>query len=84
MSLRPLPKLDDPDVAAKLGRLYALREARRDALAELRDANTRLNSNDEPSQAEGLSMARSAIERLELIAKMESERPNETPQNITF
>jgi phosphate uptake regulator len=69
MSLRPLPDLENIETAALLGKLYALREARRDALSQLRDAVTALNSSDESTQREGLSLAREAVDRLEYITK---------------
>lgn len=65
--LRPLPDLNNPELLAKLGREYALREARRDALAQLRDAVTGLNSPHEGAQDMALKQAREAIERLEQI-----------------
>jgi phosphate uptake regulator len=69
MSLRPLPDFENIETAARLGKLYALREARRDALSQLRDAVTALNSSDESTQREGLSLAREAVDRLEYITK---------------
>lgn len=61
--LRPLPDFNDPEKLAKLGREYALREAWRDALSQLRDSVTALNS-DHP---DALASARQAVDRLEQI-----------------
>jgi uncharacterized protein HemY len=65
--LRPLPDLSDPEAMAKLGRLYVLREAWRDAVSMLRDASTLIQSADESRQTQALSDARSAIDRLDEI-----------------
>lgn len=65
--LRPLPDLTNSETLAKLGREYALREAWRDALAQLRDAVTGLNSPHEDAQDRSLRDARAAVERLEEI-----------------
>lgn len=65
--LRPLPDLDNAASLAKLGREYALREAWRDAIAQLRDAVTGLNSPHEDAQDRSLRDAREAVERLEQI-----------------
>lgn len=61
--LRPLPDFNDSEKLAKLGREYALREAWRDALSQLRDSVTALNS-DHP---DALASARQAVDRLEQI-----------------
>lgn len=61
--LRPLPDFNDSEKLAKLGREYALREAWRDALSQLRDSVTALNS-DHP---DALASARQAVDRLEKI-----------------
>ena len=42
--LRPLPDLTNNEAMSKLGRLSAIRNARADALHELRDACVRLQS----------------------------------------
>jgi hypothetical protein len=65
--LRPLPDLDNPEGMAKLGRLYALREAWRDAVTQLRDSVSMIQSTHSDAQAEGLKQAREAVERMELI-----------------
>lgn len=70
MSIRPLPDFDNTEAVAKLGRQYALREAWRDALSQLRDAVTMLNSTGEPQQIDGLQMARESVDRLEEIKRM--------------
>jgi len=61
--LRPLPDLDNQTLLSKLGREYALREAWRDAVSQLRDSVTALNS-DHP---DALASARQAVDRLEQI-----------------
>jgi len=66
--LRPLPDLNNAETLAKLGREYALREARRDAISQLRDAVTGLQSPHSDAQGMALKQAREAVERLEQIA----------------
>jgi len=75
MSLKPIPDISNPDTAAKLGRLYVMREARRDALAQLRDAVGMLNSASSQAQDEGLALAREAVDRLEYVNKNELTQP---------
>jgi len=65
--LRPLPDLNSPEAMEKLGRLYALREAWKDAISLLRDSVALIQSSDEARQAQGLSDARAAIDRLDEI-----------------
>jgi hypothetical protein len=65
--LRPLPDLNDADKLAKLGREYALMNAKRDALHQLRDAVTTLQSPHDALHAEAIKSAREAIERLEVL-----------------
>lgn len=73
--LRPLPDLNNPEVLAKLGREYTLRESWRDALSQLRDAHTEIQSVNVHAQGIGLKRAREAIERLEEIAALQSKEP---------
>lgn len=61
--LRPLLDLTDPALMAKLGREYTLKEAWRDAVSQLRDSVTALNS-DHP---DALDSACEAVERLKQI-----------------
>lgn len=65
--LRPLPDLNNPETLAKLGREYTLRESWRDAVTQLRDSVTEIQSINEHSKAIGLKHAREAVERLEQI-----------------
>jgi hypothetical protein len=65
--LRPLPDLNDAETLAKLGREYTLMNARRDALHQLRDAVSTLQSPHDSMHAEALANAREAIERLEQL-----------------
>ena len=68
--LRPLPDRDNREALAKLGWLTAIRSARLDALHELRDCVTRLQSNIYP---EDIRDARAALDRLEQLNALESE-----------
>lgn len=69
MSLRPMPKLDDAEAMARLGRASALRNARLDAIHALRDHLTRLNALDSDDSAE-LDGITACVDRLRLIAGM--------------
>jgi hypothetical protein len=71
MSLRPLPKLDDAAVMARLGRLSALRNARLDALHALRDSIVRLQGAQCDDLAE-IASARACLDRLETVIALES------------
>lgn len=62
--LKPFPKLDDDASMLKLGRLHALRDARFDALAQLRDAVTQLNSSNEEIWPDAINRADEALKRL--------------------
>ena len=64
--LRPLPDLDDAAAMAKLGRLSAIRNARLDALHEMRDAFTRLQSAN-CDDAEEIANLKAALARLEEV-----------------
>lgn len=65
--LKPLPDFDNEETMLKLGRLYALQNAWKDALAELRDCVTMLNGREE-HQAEALQRLDAVTERLKTIA----------------
>ena len=67
MSLRPIPDVNDAALMAKLGRAHTLRNARLDALHHLRDAVTVINASD-TREAEGIDMARQALDRLEQLS----------------
>lgn len=69
--LRPLPDLDNPESMAKLGKMYALREAWRDAVSQLRDSVSMIQSTHSDAQAEGLKQAREAVNRLDQIQATE-------------
>ena len=65
--LRPLPDLNNHELLAKLGREYTLMNARRDALHQMRDALTALQSPNDVMHAQALKDAREAVERLEQL-----------------
>jgi hypothetical protein len=67
--LKPLPKLDDDAAMAKLGRLSALRNARLDAVHQLRDAVTGINAD--PDNIDAIHRAEEAIGRLREIINLE-------------
>jgi hypothetical protein len=66
--LKPLPDFDNEETMLKLGRLYALQNAWKDALAELRDCVTLINGNDQ-YRDEALQRLDAVIERLKTIAR---------------
>ncbi len=69
MSLRPLPDLTNNEVMAKLGRASALRNARLDALHEMRDAVVRLQNGVSFDSVE-IQTIRECLDRLEQIDQM--------------
>lgn len=69
--LRPLPNLDDAAAMARLGRLSALRSARLDALHDLRDACTRIQSGAGSAQEHDIADARACLDRIERINELE-------------
>lgn len=69
--LRPLPNLDDAAAMTKLGRLHALRNARLDALHDLRDAVVRLQNGQTDDLAE-IAVARQCLDRLDEIRGIEA------------
>jgi hypothetical protein len=69
MSLRPLPDLTNSEVMAKLGRASALRNARLDALHEMRDAVVRLQNGVSFDSVE-IQTIRECLDRLEQIDQM--------------
>jgi uncharacterized damage-inducible protein DinB len=68
--LRPLPDFDDADRMAQVGRLFALREHWRDAMSQLRDALTEMQSTNEQTQAFGLERASEALDRLKALKEL--------------
>lgn len=64
--LRPLPNLEDDKAMAELGRLHSLRNARLDALHQLRDAVVRLQSGQCDENAEIMS-AEEALTRIKML-----------------
>lgn len=67
--LKPLPNLDDDAAMARLGRLSALRNARLDAVHQLRDAVTLINAN--PDSVQAIQDAEDAIGRLRELINLE-------------
>lgn len=74
--LRPLPNLESEEAMAKLGRLSALRSAKLDALHQLRDAVTGLNSQNNlvDRDIELIGQGREALDRIEQIINLESKQ----------
>jgi len=66
MSLRPLPDIDNSEAMQKLGRASALRNARLDALHEMRDAVVRLQNGVSFDSVE-IQTIRECLDRLEQI-----------------
>ena len=69
--IRPLPDLNNADAMAKLGRLSAIRNARADALHELRDACVRLQSGASQDDVE-IAVIEQAIERLKQLNALQA------------
>ena len=69
--LRPLPDLDNAELMTKLGRLSAIRNARADALHELRDACVRLQSGASEDAIE-IAVIERAIERLKQLEELKA------------
>lgn len=67
--LRPLPDLTNNEVMAKLGRASALRNARLDALHEMRDAVVRLQNGVSFDSVE-IQTIRECLDRLTQIDQM--------------
>lgn len=65
--LRPLLDTTDPELMARLGKEYTLMNARRDALSQLAQSVTRLQSPNDALHAEAIKDAREAIERLDQL-----------------
>ena len=65
--LKPLPDFDNEATMVKLGRLYSLQNAWRDAMAELRDCVTMLNGN-ETSRVDAVARLDAVTERIKTIA----------------
>lgn len=69
MSLRPLPDIENSEAMQKLGRASALRNARLDALHEMRDAVVRLQNGVSFDSVE-IQTIRECLDRLEQIDQM--------------
>ena len=67
--LRPLPDLDNSEAMQKLGRASALRNARLDALHEMRDAVVRLQNNVSFDSTE-IETIRDCLTRLEQVNEL--------------
>ena len=70
--LRPLPDLDNAQAMTKLGRLSALRNARADALHELRDCVVRLQSPNGDFSVEA-PIIETCIQRLKEIECLQAQ-----------
>jgi len=71
MSLRPIPDLDNVQAMTKLGRLSAIRNARADALHELRDACVRLQNGASADDVE-IAAIEAAISRLKELNALQA------------
>ena len=69
MSLRPLPDIENSEAMQKLGRASALRNARLDALHEMRDAVVRLQNNVSFDSTE-IETIRDCLTRLEQVNEL--------------
>jgi len=69
MSLRPLPDIENSEAMKKLGRASALRNARLDALHEMRDAVVRLQNGVSFDSVE-IQTIRECLDRLAQIDQM--------------
>lgn len=67
--LRPLPDLENSEAMQKLGRASALRNARLDALHEMRDAVVRLQNNVSFDSTE-IETIRDCLTRLEQVTEL--------------
>lgn len=67
--LRPIPDIGNESAMAKLGKLSALRNARADALHQLRDACVRLQSGSGIDSVE-IAFCEEALARLKEIEKL--------------
>lgn len=67
--LRPLPDIENSEAMQKLGRASALRNARLDALHEMRDAVVRLQNGVSFDSVE-IQTIRECLDRLEQIDQM--------------
>ena len=73
MAIRALPDLSNEAAMAKLGRLSALRSARLDAVHELRDCYTQMQS-DLADYLPTIQRARGCLDRLEELANLERQQ----------
>ena len=64
--LKPLPDFENEATMVQLGRLYARQNAWRDALSELRDCVTALNSSD-AFREEAIARLDAVTERIKTI-----------------
>lgn len=69
--LRPIPDLSNAQQMTKLGQLSALRSARLDALHQMRDAFTRLQS-EQCDEAAEMQRIREGLDRLDELARLSS------------
>ncbi len=69
--LRPLPDLDNAQAMTKLGRLSAIRNARADALHELRDACVRLQNGASDDDIE-IATIEAATQRLKELKALQA------------
>ena len=72
MSLRPLPDLSNDQAMSKLGRLSAIRNARADALHELRDACVRLQNGASVDSVE-IANIEEAIARIKQLNEFQAQ-----------
>jgi hypothetical protein len=68
--LRPLPNFDDKEALSKLGRLHAIRNARLDAVHQLRDSLVQLQHGG-AAEIAAIANARSALDRIEQLNEIE-------------
>jgi len=65
--LRPLPDFTNTETLARLGKQYALKEAWKDAVHQLRDSLNMVQSQNEQTQLEGIQAASEAVKRMQEI-----------------
>lgn len=70
--LRPIPDLTNDQAMSKLGRLSAIRNARADALHELRDACVRLQNGASVDSVE-IANIEEAIERIKQLNELQAQ-----------
>lgn len=72
MKLRPIPDLENIAAMAKLGRLSAIRSAKLDAFASLRDVAAKLMRGDSPDELKDIADARTVLDRIEELNRLEA------------